>query len=209
MEVTIITEKREEYEKRVKHVRKLILNAIYCLETLKKLGVRQDFYHKFGTDMMFYPSITLFNAIIRTFQMEAIQIVCILEDAHKNSNSLKRLRDHMDKYLDGYENVQDKLLEFPESIENVKRARDKYIAHTDVKCDFEKINMLDIEKRVKLLKDCFNSYLFAEMKNYEVNDKDIKETEYDAKYGVYILFSGVIEKAFQSSIKQSCDESEG
>ena len=69
--------------------------------------------------------------------------------------------------------------------------------------------MLDIEKRVKLLKDCFNSYLFAEMKNYEVNDKDIKETEYDAKYGVYILFSGVIEKAFQSSIKQSCDESEG
>lgn len=209
MEVTIIADKREEYEKRVKHVRKLILNAIYSLETLKKLGVRQDFYHKFGTDMMFYPGITLFNAIIRMFQMEAIQTVCILEDAHKNSNSLKRLRDHMDEYLDGYENVQDKLLEFPESIENVKRARDKYIAHTDVECDFEKINMLDIEKRVKLLKDCFNSYLFAEMKNYEVNDKDIKETEYDAKYGVYILFSGVIEKAFQSSIKQSCDESEG
>lgn len=208
MEVAIITEKREEYEKRVKHVRHLILDAYYTLEILKKLGERQDFYHKFGTDMMFYPSITLFNAIIRTFQMEAIQIVCILEDAHKSSNSLRRLRDCMDKYLDGYENVQDKLLEFPESIENVKRARDKYIAHTDFKCEFEKINMLDIEKRVKLLKDCFNSYLFAEMKNYEVNDKDIKQTEYDAKYGINLLFSGVIEKAFQSSIKQSCDESE-
>lgn len=209
MEVTIIADKREEYEKRVKCVRDTILRGNYALEILEELGERQNFYHNCSNYMMFHQSGILFDALIKIFQKEAILSINFLEDKSNKANSLRQLKVFLHKCLNGFADIRKKLSKLPDESKAINRARNQVIAHIDYESKPFKIKMHDVKTRVNELKDCFNSYLFAEMKEYEITDKDLNKIKNNAKYGIWLLFSGVIEKAFTESKKQSNDEDEG
>lgn len=198
----IIKEKyKKEYEKRVSELKNVILNAysdyynmVYIEPYLEKYKPQSD--NEIEIKFLL-PARNFMNSIVRTIQEEFILIICSLEDSDSKSNSLERLyymlKDHKDPYLVNTDLYSKQMKKTPEKeAENIKYARDKAIAHFDFNCNSDKVFMIDVKNRLDILKDCFNSYLFDDMVQHQIDDSIIDKIVMESQIGVQQLFYGFV-----------------
>lgn len=194
-------EYREEYEKRVREIKNVFLNAYSDYYNLVHIEPYLEKYKpRTVTEIIdLLPARNFMNSIVRTMQEEFILIICSLEDnydnshSHSNSNSLKRLSERLKNcYLINYDLYSKEIREMPERDKKIKDVRDKAIAHFDVDCKVDKLFMVDVKNRLDILKNCFNSYLFGDMVTYKIDDNSIGKIATESRIGVQQLFYGFV-----------------
>lgn len=204
----IIKEKyKKEYEKRVSELKNVILNAysdyynmVYIEPYLEKYKPQSD--NEIEIKLLL-PARNFMNSIVRTIQEEFILIICSLEDSDEKSNSLKRLyymlkgnkdsKDNKNTYLVNPDLYSKQMKEMPEKdADNIKFARNKAIAHIQLKYKSKKVYMIKVKNRLDILKDCFNSYLFGDMVQHKIDDSIIDKIVKESQIGVQQLFYGFV-----------------
>lgn len=198
MKNNIVKECDNEYKQRVKALQGIIISAYFDYFYLIEIGNHTKEYRENGiTKSLFKPAIDLVNTIIRSIQKDLILLLCALEDDDNNANSLKHLKANLHKCIPNVQNYSKQFLKIPSAEQNTaKKARNKAIAHIEFGGKIEKVNMLEVKKRVDLLKECFNSYLIGDMIKFSVSDEDIKKMEKRAKTGVDLLLSGTMDNFY-------------
>ncbi len=96
-------EYREEYEKRVREIKNVFLNAysdyynlVYIEPYLEKYKSKSDIVDE---KILLQPARHFMESIVRTIQEELILIVCSLENKDNKANSVTQLKAKLRNYL--------------------------------------------------------------------------------------------------------------
>lgn len=191
-------ENYSDYKKRVEELQGMIVSAYFDYYYLINISERQKEYKgtSLGNFSMKQPTM-FFNKIISVIQKELLLIVWNLEDNNSNANSLNNLKAKLSNYLCDFNNYKNTLLKMPSpAFSSVNNIRNKYIAHVDLKRKIQQVDLCEVKQRLDILKSCYNSYLFGDLKNCSVSAELIEKIKNDCKNGVIELLNGDMDKMY-------------
>lgn len=196
-------EYKNEYENRVKEICGAFITAYYDCFYLTGIEERKNSYVKERSNSNFYRcAIEFFYSIVNALQKEEILILCVLEDPKPAANSLRNLKSALrSHYVEDFNVIKNYVKKLPSKNKPqcIGDARNKVIAHIELKKELAEVPMIEVKQRLDMLRRCYNSYLFDGAVKYLISNDKVKDIQEESRLGVNLLFSGQMDEYYTGS----------